>query len=223
MGVILGIIGIAVALVLLFKLAIFAVPFFVGMQAFLWGMDTGAGPIGAALVGLVAAGVTLIDAAEMYPIPPRRETQGRTEEIIGTWLRARPGMRERVVIATKVFNAMSDKPNDRGLSRKHIMESIDGSLKRLGTDYVDLYQIHRFDPATPLEETQSFADSIYTNLTITLHDFPALATRLGCDPLAVLAEREAENLMAKLTPLQRQRLARRLLGGDAESEGQGVA
>jgi integrase len=76
---------------------------------------------------------------------------------------------------------------------------------------------------TPLEETQSFADSIYTNLTITLHDFPALATRLGCDPLAVLAEREAENLMAKLTPLQRQRLARRLLGGDAEGEGQGVA
>ena len=76
---------------------------------------------------------------------------------------------------------------------------------------------------TPLEETQSFADSIYTNLTIALHDFPALATRLGCDPLAVLAEREAENLMAKLTPLQRQRLARRLMDGDAESDGQGVA
>jgi aryl-alcohol dehydrogenase (NADP+) len=58
-----------------------------------------------------------------------------------------------VVIATKVFNKMGDGPNDRGLSRKHIMDSIDGSLRRLDTDYVDLYQIHRFDYETPIEET----------------------------------------------------------------------
>ena len=63
-----------------------------------------------------------------------------------------PG-RDKLVIATKVFNPMCDDPNDRGLSRKHIMHSIDDSLRRLGTDYVDLYQIHRFDPETPIEET----------------------------------------------------------------------
>jgi aryl-alcohol dehydrogenase-like predicted oxidoreductase len=61
--------------------------------------------------------------------------------------------REDLVIATKVFNPMSDEPNNRGLSRKHIMASIDASLKRLGVDYVDLYQIHRFDKNTPIEET----------------------------------------------------------------------
>jgi aryl-alcohol dehydrogenase (NADP+) len=61
--------------------------------------------------------------------------------------------RDDVVIATKVYNPMSDKPNDRGLSRKHIMSAIDASLRRLGTDYVDLYQIHRWDNETPIEET----------------------------------------------------------------------
>src|SRR5258708_25909579 len=61
--------------------------------------------------------------------------------------------RDRVVIATNVFNAMGDDPNQRGLSRKQIFHAIDGSLTRLGTDYGDLYQIHRFDPETPMEET----------------------------------------------------------------------
>src|SRR3954462_764370 len=61
--------------------------------------------------------------------------------------------REEVVTATKVYNPMGPKPNQKGLSRKHILEAIDASLKRLGTDYVDLYQIHRFDPDTPVEET----------------------------------------------------------------------
>jgi len=76
---------------------------------------------------------------------------------------------------------------------------------------------------TPMEETESFANSIYNNLTIALHGFPALATRLGCEPLEMFAEREAEALMDRLTPLQRQRLAKRLLEGDAEGDGQGVA
>jgi aryl-alcohol dehydrogenase-like predicted oxidoreductase len=77
---------------------------------------------------------------------------GRSEEILGGALRDF-AKREQVVIATKVFNPMSDDPNDRGLSRKHVMASIDASLRRLGTDYVDLYQIHRWDPDTPIEET----------------------------------------------------------------------
>ncbi len=68
--------------------------------------------------------------------------------------------RERVVIATKIFHAMGDDPNQRGLSRKHIMHGIDQSLKRLQTDYVDLYQIHRFDNATPIEETLDALDAV---------------------------------------------------------------
>lgn len=69
----------------------------------------------------------------------------------------------------------------------------------------------------------TFADGLYANLTTALHDFPVIATRLGCEPLATLAEREAEALTGRLTLLQRQRLARRWLGSDAEGDGQGVA
>jgi aryl-alcohol dehydrogenase (NADP+) len=78
---------------------------------------------------------------------------GVSEEILGRALKDFGPGRDRVVIATKVFNAMGDDPNQRGLSRKHIMHGIDASLRRLGCDYVDLYQIHRFDYETPIEET----------------------------------------------------------------------
>jgi len=79
-------------------------------------------------------------------------SRGATEEIVGRALREF-ARREEVVIATKVYHPVGDGPNDRGLSRKHVFESIDASLRRLGVDYVDLYQIHRFDPETPIEET----------------------------------------------------------------------
>jgi aryl-alcohol dehydrogenase (NADP+) len=97
-------------------------------------------------------GINFFDTADMYSL-------GKSEEVLGRAIRdfAR---RDRVVIATKVFNPMSDDPNDRGLSRKHLMASIDASLRRLGTDYVDLYQIHRWDPATPIEETLRALDDI---------------------------------------------------------------
>jgi aryl-alcohol dehydrogenase (NADP+) len=78
---------------------------------------------------------------------------GASEEIVGRALKDFGPGRDRVVIATKVFNPMGDDPNQRGLSRKHIRHAIEDSLRRLGTDYVDLYQIHRFDPETPVEET----------------------------------------------------------------------
>ncbi|BDC48296.1 aldo/keto reductase [Bryobacterales bacterium F-183] len=91
-------------------------------------------------------GINFFDTADMYSL-------GRSEEILGKALRDFGPGRDKVVIATKVYNPMSSDPNDRGLSRKHIMHSIDASLKRLGTDYVDLYQIHRFDYSTPIEET----------------------------------------------------------------------
>ena len=73
------------------------------------------------------------------------------------------------------------------------------------------------------KKAYTFADGLYSNLTTALHDFPNLAKRLGCEPLEMLAEREAENLMQKLTPLQRQRLAKRLLDGDGDGESQEVA
>jgi aryl-alcohol dehydrogenase (NADP+) len=90
-------------------------------------------------------GINFFDTADMYAV-------GVSEEVTGRALRdfAR---REEVVIATKVFNKMGEGPNQKGLSRKHIMEAIDASLKRLGTDYVDLYYIHRWDDETPIEET----------------------------------------------------------------------
>ena len=90
-------------------------------------------------------GINFFDTADMYSL-------GKSEEVVGRALKEM-ARREEVVIATKVFNAMGPKPNQRGLSRKHIMEAIDASLRRLGTDYVDLYIIHRFDPDTPVEET----------------------------------------------------------------------
>jgi aryl-alcohol dehydrogenase-like predicted oxidoreductase len=91
-------------------------------------------------------GINFFDTADIYSV-------GVSEEVTGRALKEFASSRDDVVIATKVFNAMSDKVNDRGLSRKHIMESIDRSLKRLDTDYVDLYQIHRWDNETPIEET----------------------------------------------------------------------
>ena len=91
-------------------------------------------------------GINFFDTADMYSL-------GMSEEVVGRALRDFAPSREQVVIATKVFNPMGDDPNQRGLSRKHIRHAIDASLKRLGTDYVDLYQIHRFDPTTPIEET----------------------------------------------------------------------
>jgi aryl-alcohol dehydrogenase-like predicted oxidoreductase len=90
-------------------------------------------------------GINFFDTADVY-------SQGVSEEIVGRALKEY-AKRPEVVIATKVHGVMGPSPNARGLSRKHIMEAIDASLKRLGTDYVDLYQIHRFDPLTPMEET----------------------------------------------------------------------
>ncbi len=90
-------------------------------------------------------GINFFDTSDMYSVGASEEILGRAVKEFAT--------RSEVVIATKVFNPMGPGPNAGGLSRKHIMEGIDASLKRLGTDYVDLYQIHRFDPDTPMEET----------------------------------------------------------------------
>ncbi|HEY2050743.1 MAG TPA: aldo/keto reductase [Caulobacteraceae bacterium] len=93
----------------------------------------------------IEAGVNFFDTADVYSL-------GESEKVTGKALKTF-AKRHEVVIATKVNGAMGQDPNNRGLSRKHIMDGIDRSLERLGVDYVDLYQIHRFDPATPIEET----------------------------------------------------------------------
>ncbi|MEY2509250.1 MAG: 1-deoxyxylulose-5-phosphate synthase [Verrucomicrobiota bacterium] len=91
-------------------------------------------------------GINFFDTADMYSL-------GASEEVLGRALKDFGPTRDKIVIATKVYYPVGDDPNQRGLSRKHIMHAIDDSLRRLGTDYVDLYQIHRFDAETPIEET----------------------------------------------------------------------
>jgi aryl-alcohol dehydrogenase-like predicted oxidoreductase len=97
-------------------------------------------------------GINFFDTADVY-------SQGVSEEILGRAVRDL-GAREQFVIATKVFHPMGEGPNDRGLSRKHVLDAIDASLRRLGMDYVDLYVIHRWDPHTPIEETMEALNDV---------------------------------------------------------------
>ena len=103
-------------------------------------------------VKALESGINFFDTADIY-------SNGASEEVTGRALKAL-AKREQVVIATKLRGPMGDGPNDQGLSRKHIMDSIDASLKRLGTDYVDLYQIHRWSYGTPIEETMEALNDI---------------------------------------------------------------
>jgi aryl-alcohol dehydrogenase-like predicted oxidoreductase len=104
-----------------------------------------------------AAGVDFFDTADVYPVGGGLDLVGRTEEIIGKWLK---GRREQIVLATKCWGAMGRGPNERGLSRKHIHAAIEESLRRLQTDYIDLYQVHAPDPETPLAETLQALDDV---------------------------------------------------------------
>ncbi len=104
-----------------------------------------------------AGGITFLDTADVYPLGGGLDTVGRTEEILGRWLQ---GRRHDVVIATKCSGAMSARPWDRGGSRKHVLDAIEGSLRRLRTDYVDLYQLHHPDPETPIDESLRALDDV---------------------------------------------------------------
>jgi 1-deoxyxylulose-5-phosphate synthase len=104
-----------------------------------------------------ARGVNFIDSADVYPVPVSLEKVGSTEEIVGRWLHSR---RADFILATKCRHPMGDRPNDGGLSRKHILDAIEASLRRLQTDYIDLYQVHAPDPDTPIEETLRVLDTI---------------------------------------------------------------
>ncbi|HEY0381428.1 MAG TPA: aldo/keto reductase [Candidatus Elarobacter sp.] len=103
------------------------------------------------------AGIDFFDVADVYPVGGTLETAGRTEEIVGEWM---AGKRERFVLATKVYGAMGAGPNDTGLSRRHVIAACDASLRRLRTDYIDLYYIHRWDAETPIDETLSAFDDL---------------------------------------------------------------
>jgi len=103
------------------------------------------------------AGINFIDTADVYPVPVTPETVGRTEEIVGKWLKNR---RDDFILATKCRGTMGPRPWDEGLSRKHIMLAVEASLKRLQTDYIDLYQTHSPDPDTPIDETLRALDDL---------------------------------------------------------------
>lgn len=103
------------------------------------------------------AGVNFIDTADVYPLGGTEQLVGRTEEIVGKWLK---GKRERYILATKAVGKVGPSPWDQGASRKHLLDAIDASLRRLGTDYVDLYQLHSDDAQTPLDETLEALDTI---------------------------------------------------------------
>jgi aryl-alcohol dehydrogenase-like predicted oxidoreductase len=102
-------------------------------------------------------GVIFLDTADVYPVPPSPETAGRTEEIVGAWLQ---GKRDRFVLATKCRMRVGHGPNDEGLSRRHILKACTDSLRRLRTEYIDLYQPHSPDPDTPPEETLRALDDL---------------------------------------------------------------
>lgn len=102
-------------------------------------------------------GITFLDTADVYPLGGTPETVGRTEEILGRWL---TGRRHEFIVATKCSGATGSRSWDRGLSRKHILDAIDASLRRLKTDYVDLYQAHHPDHGTPIDETLRAFDDV---------------------------------------------------------------
>lgn len=125
------------------------------------------------------AGVNFIDTADCYPVPPTAETAGHTEAIIGNWLQ---GKRDRYVVATKCRVRVGTGPNDEGLSRVHILKAVEDSLRRLKTDFIDLYQAHSPDPDTPLEESlRAFDDLVRQGKVryVGCSNYPAWQIALG--------------------------------------------
>jgi 1-deoxyxylulose-5-phosphate synthase len=105
------------------------------------------------------AGIYFFDSSDVYPVMPTPQTWGRSEQIIGAWLRER-GVRDQLVLATKARGRVGPGPNDEGLSRRHLFDAVHASLRRLGTDWIDLYQVHAFDEGTPLDETLRALDDM---------------------------------------------------------------
>lgn len=166
----------------------------------------------------IEAGINFIDTADVYPLGSTPEMRGRTETIVGNWLHARQ-MRDKVVLATKCRNPMGSGANEGGLSRKYIFAALEASLKRLQTDYIDLYQVHAPDPETPIDETLTALNDLVRSgkvRYIGCSNFPAwqLATalwtsdklglaRFDCDqPRYNILYREIENEILPLCRAQ---------------------
>ena len=115
-------------------------------------------PTAQAILGRAAeGGIDFLDTSDAYPLGGDLATRGVTEEILGRWLR---GKRDRFIVATKCFAPTGPAPFDGGNSRKHILAAVEASLRRLQTDYIDLYQLHGYDPATPIDETLGALDDL---------------------------------------------------------------
>jgi aryl-alcohol dehydrogenase-like predicted oxidoreductase len=115
-------------------------------------------PLSHAILDTAAeGGIDFLDTADVYPLGGGANTVGRTEEIVGNWLK---GKRHDYIVATKCVGRTGRRVWDQGMSRKHVLDAIDASLKRLNTDYVDLYQLHSYDPTTPLDEALEALDTV---------------------------------------------------------------
>jgi aryl-alcohol dehydrogenase-like predicted oxidoreductase len=131
-----------------------------GLGTMTFGREADEAASHAILDRFAAAGGTFIDTANVYGggLETAGIGNGESEAIIGRWLRRQP--RDRFIIATKVIGPMGSGPNDQGLSRSHILRAVEASLRRLGTDYIDLYQAHGWDTRTPIDETLATLDSL---------------------------------------------------------------
>jgi len=138
----------------------------------------------------IEAGGTLVDTADVY-------TRGTSEQVIGRWLASRPAdIRDRVVLATKGRFPMGDEPNAHGNSRRHLRRALDASLSRLGVEHVDLYQLHAWDPYTPLEETLRFLDDAVHAGKI---GYPGLSNFTGWQVQKAVDLAEREHLAVPVT------------------------
>jgi len=165
-------------------------------------------------------GIDFLDLADVYPVPVGPATWGRSEEIVGRWLR---GRRERFVVATKCVNRVGPGPNDQGGSRKHVIEACERSLRRLGTDRIDLYYLHHADLGAPIEETLEALDRLVRDgkvLYLGVSNFEAWQLALA---LAASAERGLHRIVA-LQPRHNllHRVAERDLFPLARAVGMGV-
>jgi 1-deoxyxylulose-5-phosphate synthase len=122
-----------------------------------FGLQTDESTAVAILDRAAEGGIDFLDTSDAYPLGGDLSTRGITEEILGRWLR---GKRDRFIVATKCFARTGPAPFDGGNSRKHIMAAVDASLRRLQTDYIDLYQLHNYDPQTPIDETLGALDDL---------------------------------------------------------------
>jgi len=138
----------------------------------------------------IESGGTLVDTADVY-------TKGISEEVIGRWLASRPtDIRDRVVLATKGRFPMGEEPNSLGNSRRHLRRALDASLSRLGVEHIDLYQLHAWDPFTPLEETLRFLDDAVHAGKI---GYPGLSNFTGWQVQKAVDLAEREHLAVPVT------------------------